>query len=237
MKARTFLTWGRAVALVALAAACSDSARTPTAPREGASDDDVLVSRVGIRVQRSHMNALLGEITREVAVALSDPELRGQVYAALQDSPYREHKLHFNTYLRGAARPLLNAMAAARSAAAGPAAAPTSAQASAAVLATLDSIIDLEFYMPVPEHWTAWRGDSRLLVAGALEDHDVPIGFDLAGAPVLLRQEHPPDIPTLVVVRNETDFASPRALAAPREPARTPTVEPPGVYMTFSSIY
>jgi len=228
--------WWTAVALVALAAACTDSPVTPTAPREPASEDGVILSRAGIPVPLSRMNTLLGQITREVAIALADAHLRGQVYAALNTSPYREHKLDFNSYLRADASPLLSAMAAARRGPAGPAPTPTAAQVSAAVLATLDSIIDLEFYMPVPEHRAAWSGDNRLLVAGALDDHDVPMGFNLAGEPVLLRQDQPPDIPTLVVVRNETNFASPKALASFTEPARSPTVEQPGVYMTSSTI-
>jgi hypothetical protein len=232
-------SWMSAVALVIAAGSCRDSDVGPTSPPERPRDEEGLVSRAGIQVSRSRMNELLAQITREVAIALADAEVRGKVYAGLQASPYREHKLDFNTYLRDEATPLLRAMAAARVAALSPAPArvPTAAEARIAVLATLDSIMELEFYMPVAEHWTAWRGDSRLLVAGALDDHDVPIGFDLTGRPVPLRQDQPPAIPTLVVVRNETDFSSPSALANAPEVPRATTVEAPGVYMTNSRIY
>lgn len=77
-----------------------------------------------------------------------------------------------------------------------------------AVLATLDSVADLEFYMPVPEHRARWQGDENLIVATALLDHEIPVAFDLNGAPVQLASaEVPPETPTLGLVPVETDFS------------------------------
>ena len=110
-----------------------------------------------------------------------------QVYTELHASPYREHKLHFGTFLRGSAKPLLAAMAAARSAAPDAGVSGGAALTSDAVLATLDSIVDLEFYMPVKEHFVTWTGGRDLIVASALRDDGrVPFGFDLTGQPVAL---------------------------------------------------
>ncbi len=230
---RRELTW-TAVALAAVLWACADDGVTrPEAPQQAAAP--VLLSRAGIPVPEPRMHELLERITREVAVALADPAVRDMVYKQLQASPYREHKLDFGAFLRSGTRPLLTSMAAARSAESGPAQSPGATVTTDAVLATLDSIIDLEFYMPVPTHWAAWRGDAHLLVAGALHDRAVPIGFDLAGRPVPLSADQPPDVPTLVVVRKETDFSSPSALAR-AAPARVTTVDPPGVYMVASYI-
>ncbi|HMG18548.1 MAG TPA: hypothetical protein VK573_07480 [Gemmatimonadales bacterium] len=170
------------------------------------------------------MAGLLTRVVRQVALALSDSAMRTVAYGQLQRSPYREHKLHFRTLVNAEPR-LLRAIAAAGN---------TSQDG---VLALLDSVIDLEFYMPVPGHWAAWKGDSRLLVAGALDDHDVPVGFNLAGRPVALSAVDPPEVPALVLVPVETDFST--RLQRAREAAgaaASPTVEPPGVYMTSSVI-
>jgi len=229
------MTWTTVVVAAALWACSHDAATRPNPPDE--TTNDAWVSRAGIPVAEPQMRGALAKVTREVAVALADPTVRATVYKELHASPYREHKLHLATILRGDAASLLSAMGAARRATPdGAALAPTVEAATTAVLATLDSIIDLEFYMPVPEHWAAWNGDSRLIVAGALDDQDEPIGFDLAGKPVRLSAAHPPDVPTLVVVRDETDFSSPSALRSPPPPARVTTVDPPGVYMTSSWI-
>ncbi len=99
----------------------------------------------------------------------------------------------------------------------------------ASVLASLDSLIDLEFYMPVPNHWESWDGGPNLIVAGTLRDHEIPIAFDLGGRPVVIASaEEPPATPALVVVRVETDFSKPPLPAAPRAPA----THVPGLYMT-----
>ena len=98
------------------------------------------------------------------------------VYTRLHASPYPEHKVHFRTFLQGDGRGLLEAIAQRRHV------------LPQVVLATLDSLVDFEFYMPVKEHWRAWDGGGTLLVADDLSDDDpvLPKAFDLAGDAVAI---------------------------------------------------
>lgn len=62
--------------------------------------------------------------------------------------------------------------------------------------------------MPVLEHKQRWDGDSNVIVATALRDHEIPVAYDLQGRPVTIESaEQPPTIPTLALVRAETDFS------------------------------
>jgi len=184
------------------------------------------------------MQELLEQVTREVALALGDERIRRQVYTGLQMSPYSEHKLHFGNFLRGPGTPLLAAIAAARGATPSPGAAPVEARTEA-VLATLDSIVDLEFYMPVRQHFTAWDGDANLIVASALRDNgSTPVGFDLTGQAVTLSASQPPPTPTLVVVPVETDFSRVPSQSAPQRADAAATADVgPGIYMTRAVVY
>jgi hypothetical protein len=109
-----------------------------------------------------------------------------------------------------------------------------------AVFSQLDSIIDLEFYMPVPEHRERWNGNTTLLVAGNLfDDGTIPRAFALDGAPVELSSAIvPPDTPTLVLVQSETDFSS-----VPHEEEGTTRIlgayqsSEGGLWMTAAVIY
>jgi hypothetical protein len=77
----------------------------------------------------------------------------------MRASKFREGKLQLNRNLRGqAGRSLLEAASRA------------TGRPQSAVLATLDSLPSLEFYMPVAAHRAAWDGGEKLLVAGALDD-------------------------------------------------------------------
>jgi hypothetical protein len=67
----------------------------------------------------------------------------------------------------------------------------------------------LEFYIPVPAHAAAWRGDDRILVATEVNDHEAPVAFDVRGDRVVLDPKDPPAIPVLAVVPQETDFEAP----------------------------
>jgi hypothetical protein len=237
MTRRTQKTWRAAIVLGALVAACKDGTITTPNPQGDQAADPVLQSRAGFQVRESRMRALLTQVTREVAVALSDDRLRQQIFTELHASPYRENKLHLNTLLRGPGQPLLHAMATARGAAAAPGAAPGDARAEA-VLATLDSIVDLEFYMPVKEHFAVWRGEGTLLVASTLRDDGTPpVAFDPTGRRVtLLSAEDPPATPTLGIVPVETDFSRlPRTTAPSGVDAATTDIA--GVYMTTQQVF
>jgi hypothetical protein len=170
------------------------------------------------------MQELLTLATREAAIALRDDQVRKAVYEELHQSPYPEHKLHFRTFLNAGGRSLLTGMATVRGA------------NEAAVLSTVDSIVDLEFYMPSKEHWQDWNGGANLIVASELdEEGPLPVGFDLGGASVPFASHlHVPSMPTLALVPVETDFSRP-----PASPARSQQAAmdaDPGVYMVSSNI-
>jgi hypothetical protein len=171
---------------------------------------------------------ILNRLARTLAVSLARPPVRKVVYDAIKRSPYREQKLHLRTFLTGEGRPVLEAMAAAWG----------SGTTTDQLLATLGTAIDLEFYMPVRAHKKQWSGGSKLIVATALRDHEVPVAYDLEGNRFTIESaDTPPTIPALVLVPVETDFSSP----APKEFAGN-TVQstcpptPPSVCMTFSYI-
>lgn len=107
------------------------------------------------------------------------------------------------------------------------------------ILTRLDSIVDLEFYMPVAGHLDQWNGDSRLIVVTSLHDdrREPPVGFTLAGERVPgLSADNPPDIPTLVLVPVETNFDLDSAAGAATY-ADAGGSGPPGIYMTYNKIF
>jgi len=81
----------------------------------------------------SAQRRILGRITRQVAVALSDSRMRNIVLEAMRTSQYPEHKIHFAPWLRNGGRGLLRAMAVG------------DGVDEATSLALVDSAIDLEF--------------------------------------------------------------------------------------------
>lgn len=156
----------------------------------------------GFALDTGTMDRSLIELTRLVALALNDPGVRARVSSALHASPFREHKLHFRPLLDAGGNDLLYRMGVAGN---------TDAPA---IRALLDSTVDLEFYMPVPEHLKAWQGEADLMVVTSLHDGNRPVGFDLAGRRVPgLSADHPPATPALVLVPRELEFTRPDALA------------------------
>jgi hypothetical protein len=205
-----------------VAVGCSEADRTEpiTAPSASAA---LVTTRTGATLPETSVRDVLIRTTRILSLALSDPNVRARVYSALQESPYKEHKLHFHTMLETDSLGLLRAME-------------TQGRVSAnAIMAALDSVMDLEFYMPVKSHWAAWSGGPEVLVATAIHDEDIPVAYNLAGAPVPISSAHvPPKTPTLALVPVETNFArSPdRSTRVTQAAATSPT----GLYMTFSYI-
>ena len=112
---------------------------------------------------------------------------------ALDRSPIREHKLHFQRFLRGPGH-ALSALAKA------------GGEAESAVDADARAAVALEVYLPVAAHREAWRGGADILVATAREDREAPVAFDVRGRRRLLSPDAPPDSPVLAVVPVETDF-------------------------------
>lgn len=180
-----------------------------------------LESVAGIAMSENDMRDALSRITRSVAVALADEHMSSSVYEAIHRSPYREGKLHFRSFLNGDGVRLVARIAEIRSV------------QPDQVFAGLDSVLDLEFYMPVPAHRAMWKGGTDLLVASSLQDDGrPPIAYDVTGKQVVLSSaEAPPSTPTLALVPVETDFSS-----VPRSAAESPLSEQPGVYMVYSNI-
>ncbi|HEY8470244.1 MAG TPA: hypothetical protein VIL18_11410 [Longimicrobiales bacterium] len=178
------------VAVLALLAACADQGpRMPTDPSESP-----LAS-----VEPVSEKAALTELTRAVALALQDNGLRQRIKNDMRASRIREHKLEFRSYIRGSGGILLNKMAQA------------TGKSRAELLALVESVRPLEFYMPVAEHRARWTGGTDLLVASQLEDtpDEPPAAFDLQGRPVELAYDQAPTTPVLSLVPVETDFSRP----------------------------
>jgi len=188
--------WRLAAAVLGVTLAGCATERV-SAPADHASGT-LVASAAGVQVPEAVMRARLDRITRLLARALKDSARRMAVFNALHASPYPEHKLHFRTFLDGAGRGALAKMAALQGGGA----------TGRDLMAAVDSIEDLEFYMPVEQHFTEWTGDAQLLVASALHDHEVPHAYDLDGHAVQLGSASvAPTTPTLAVVPVETDFS------------------------------
>jgi hypothetical protein len=141
----------------------------------------------------------LRELTRGVALALSDPGLRNRVKNDLRASHVTvEHKLHFGNYLHGQNGGLLLAKMAKATGLSGE-----------DVLALVNRVRPLEFYMPVAAHRESWTGGPDLWVGSLLEDHTRPVVFDLTGKGIDVPVDAIPAQPTLALVPIETDFSRP----------------------------
>ncbi len=205
-----------AVAALLLIAACSD--RTVTPPSEAP------VAAVAANARRPEA------LARMVAKGLKNPAFRAYLKAQLDASPYREHKLQFETFLGANGSRALGEIAV------------ENGTTKDALETQAKAAIALEVYFPVPAHRAAWTGDEQVLVATAVTDDDPPIAFDPDGRRQVLDPKTPPAIPVLALVPVETDFS--------HRPARvieciddcggtigggTPPPPPaPGLYMTKS---
>ncbi|HEX4560392.1 MAG TPA: hypothetical protein VH113_01055 [Gemmatimonadales bacterium] len=212
-----------AVAVVAgLAIGCGET--QPTGPTIAGAKPDSSQSHPGATPARNEW------LAQRVAMALGNPGFRAYVWAQIQHSPIREHKLQFQRFL----------------AVANWRAPKTIAQANGdsddAVLAQAAQAQPLEFYMPVKAHLASWHADENVLVATAVADHDVPVAFDTKGRRYVLDAEHPPETPVLALVPMETNFDAPpaRAQCTPStcgDGGGSPLEPPPsGLYMNASHI-
>ncbi len=204
-------------ALVA-AAACSDKPRV-TAPVAGPSP--------AVSAAAAPDKPLPEGLARQFARALANPAFRAYVKAALDSSPYREHKLQFQTFLGAANSRALRELAAANGVAADE------------ITRGARAAIPLEVYLPVPAHRAAWQADSNVLVATAIKDKDVPVAFDIHGKRQLLDPDTPPATPVIALVPVETDFSPKPQRMECLDCGSTgggggplPTSPPPGLYMT-----
>ena len=205
-------------ALLVLAAACSDRAVTPPDETAGRPDGPTADSPPV-------------ELARMVAKGLKNPAFRAYIKAQLDASPYREHKLQFETFLTANSARALRQIAG------------ENGGNPELVERQTKQAIALEVYFPVAEHAKAWSGDEQVLVATALRDEDAPVAFDPEGRRQLLDPKSPPPIPVLALVPVETDFTTRPARQTCLEcddgggsvvPPPPPPPPAPGLYMTKS---
>jgi hypothetical protein len=139
----------------------------------------------------------LDKVTHVVALALNDQGLRQRVRNDLRDSRFTvEHKLPFNDYIKGESGGILLAKMDKES-----------ELNRDEILALLNQIRPLEFYMPVDEHRETWTGGTNLYVGSILEDEDTPTVYDLSGQRFVGSLDAVPATPTLAIVPVETDFS------------------------------
>ena len=207
-----------AAAALIVIAGCSERTITPPGPAE--------TSAAAVPEATTRSEAL----AKMVAKGLKNAAFRAYLKAQLDASPYREHKLQFETFLGANSARALREIAA------------ENGTTKDALEAQVRGAIALEIYLPVPAHRAAWQGDEQVLVATALRDDDPPVAFDPQGRRQVLDPKTPPAIPVLAVVPVETDFS--------RIPARIlecttncdggvggvvpPPPPAPGLYMTKS---
>lgn len=99
----------------------------------------------------------LSRLGRGLALALDRPELRLQVLRDMRDSPFREHSLHLQSYLRGSR---------------GSSIAEAAAEALGLDLESFTSLMaghpSLQFFMPIPYQRGIWKGEGPVSVTSIL---------------------------------------------------------------------
>jgi hypothetical protein len=219
---RKFLPWLLSTTVVLGACATDGSPPEPTAPPSHTSPD--------LRV--SPETGRLEGIARRLARALADSAFRARLYTRLRASPYPEGKIHLQRSFSGADRGELRALAM------------LNQESETVTESLITQAQPLEVYLPVPAHRAQWQGDTRLLVATAAQDGEVPVAYDLQGKRQLLDPSRPPETPVLAVVPVETNFDRPlahiTAVCSPEDPTCSSgggggsgsVVATPGLYMT-----
>jgi hypothetical protein len=206
-----------ALGLLSGLAACRPDA--PTAPSDEAGATRSTVAQPLGNDERSVRESL----ARRLALALADAGFRSRVKSQLDRSPVREHKLHFQRFLKGDARIALREVAR------------LNRETESAIEKDAAGAPTLELYFPVPGHRERWNGSANVLVATEREDGETPVAFDVGGRRRLLSATEPPATPVLAVVPAEADFDHPGSVApficCASGPPPAPT-SPPGLYMT-----
>lgn len=169
----------------------------------GCTDAEEAISPVGPQLTEQAAVDLertaLQQLTRTVALALQDPGLRHRVKADMRESRFtHEHKLHFSSYLQGRSGGILLAKMAKES-----------GKNREEILALIDQVRPLEFYMPVKAQRESWRGGADVVVGSLLEDHEVPTVYTVRGEPVHVGAEETPVQPAIALVPVEAHFNQP----------------------------
>ena len=178
---------------------CSDSPTALRSPSFSASPDEI--PQAVTTPERASLTAL----TRALAIALADPDLRRSLKEDMRQAPFREHKLEVRKYTRE------NRGAKTRDAVARKA-----GRSGAALLSLLDSIRPLELYVPVRAQRESWDGNESPLVLSQLGEEDEIVAFDVTGKEVHLSRTVPPSQLVIALIPVETHFERPIDLAKAR---------------------
>src|SRR5438034_4786658 len=211
-----------AVATLAAVLGCAD--RAPVTEPDGGVQAAASIATLSKRPEA---------LAKIVAKGLRNAAFRAYLKAQLDASPYREHKLQFQTFLAANSGHALRQIAS------------ENGLSEESIAAQAKAAIEIEVYLPVPAHRAAWTGDENILVATALTDDDPPIAFDVDGRRQVLDSKTPPSTPVLAVVPVETDFSRiPSRVeecivdcgggGGPIGDVLPPPPPPPGLYMTKS---
>lgn len=209
------------LALAAIMAACDRPA--PTASNEETASPPLRSPDI---IQSAEWT-VMDHLARRFARAMADPGFRTYLRGELDRSPFVEHKLQLQRFLRSSGRRALKEMAR------------LSAGSESEVEAEANAAIPLEIYFPVPAHRRAWAGGPDVLVASARHDRDAPVAYDVRGRRQILSPDKPPSTPVLAVVPVETNFDAVELMtkdpSLPGEPSPPPpSTPPPGLYMTYA---
>ncbi len=211
---------GGTLALLASLVACDR-----TAPTAGNEETQVQAADQPT-ARQSAERAAMDRLARRLARALVHPEFRSYIKGELDRSPFPEHKLNFQQFLRASDGRVLKQVAR------------LSSSSEAAVEADAREAIPLELYFPVPAHRAEWTGGAEVLVASAREDREAPVAYDVQGRRRLLSPDQPPSVPVLAVVPVETDFGHPIGQATCTTcgggGGGGGTATPYGLYMTYA---
>jgi len=176
----------RILAIAAFTAALGCADRAPVTEPDGGAPAAASLANLSKRPEA---------LAKIVAKGLRNAAFRAYLKAQLDASPYREHKLQFQTFLAANNGHALRQIAS------------ESGETEESIAEQAKAAIELEVYIPVPAHRALWTGDENILVATALTDDDPPIAFDAKGRRQVLDPKAPPTIPVLAVVPVETDFS------------------------------
>src|SRR3989441_5159120 len=136
-----------AVAMLAAVLGCTD--RAPVTEPDGGVPAAASLATLSKRPEA---------LAKIVAKGLRNAAFRAYLKAQLDASPYREHKLQFQTFLAANNGRALREVAFENSV------------TKENIAAEAKAAIALEVYLPVPAHRASWQGDEHILVATALTD-------------------------------------------------------------------
>lgn len=185
------------------AQACSDAPLDPAAARP---------APVGRTVDQPDT---VEPLVRAFARALAEPAVRRRVFEDLRDSPFRDHRLPLQSYLRGASGQAVLA-----------AGARATGQSQAQLMELLRALPPMEIVVPVELHRLRWTGTADVMVAGsALPRREIGLrgvlhGYTTDGRAVSLPATAHLKEPLIAIWPTEYDFGADPEAARQRAPRR-----------------